>query len=351
MDTPQCRHVAVSMPHPTSGHERARRPAGAISPAKPLVAFSAVDTANVPLITPGTSQLRADAVWITIANWADALAARYGSSTIVTPTERLTGTEARRSVWTAGRTSSAPANAARARHHRILAKDARSLARGLRFRWSLDTPWGAPTPYVWQHHDLFQTAGFRLADTTGCPLVLFVDAPQIWESERWGVRRPLWGRCAERVGESWQFGRADVVACVSQEVADAVLERGASERRVIITPCSADPERYQRAESRRDELDLRGRLVVGWVGSFRPFHNAEVLVRAVADATDGRDDVALLMVGDGPTRSSCEALAHDLGVTARFVGSVPNEEVPDYLATMTSAPSSASPGAISTTPR
>jgi glycosyltransferase involved in cell wall biosynthesis len=119
---------------------------------------------------------------------------------------------------------------------------------------------------------------------------------------------------------------------VSDEVAEAVIARGAAPERVIVTPCTADSIR--RAVPRRDlrrEWGLGDEVVVGWVGSFRPFHQAEAIVRAVA-ALQTKQPPVLLMVGDGPTRSQCEALAQRLGLRrALFPGAVPHTEIPEHL--------------------
>jgi glycosyltransferase involved in cell wall biosynthesis len=100
-------------------------------------------------------------------------------------------------------------------------------------------------------------------------------------------------------------------------------------------PCTADLVR--RAEPRRDlrrELELEDAVVVGWVGSFRRFHHADMIVRAVAEV-QRIGAVALLMVGDGATRENCVAQAEELGVRhAVFTGAVPHDQIVDHLAAM-----------------
>ena len=196
----------------------------------------------------------------------------------------------------------------------------------------------APTSellFIWQYHSLFQRAGIAIADQSDSPLVLYVAAPQVWEAASWGVKRPLWGRLVERFGESPQFARADLVACLSEEVAEATVALGASSDRVIITPCTADG--FRKGPSligMRENLGLAETAVIGWVGSFRPFHNAEMLVRTVAKLQVERD-VALIMIGDGPTRQVCVDLVADLDVRrVIFTGPVRHDQIANFLAVM-----------------
>ena len=290
---------------------------------------------GVVFVTPAPRMLQAGAVWVTINNWLEACRLRWGETVVVTPDGVLAEEEVRRTAWGVGSGMAPPR---RRRPHlpselETMAKDARSLVRMARFHRSVRSESPPVDPvFVWQHHDLFQQAGFALARRYRCPAILFVDAPQVWESRKWGIRRPGWGNLVERWGERPQFRRADLVACVSDEVAEAVIARGAAPERVIVTPCTADSIR--RAVPRRDlrrEWGLDQEVVVGWIGSFRPFHQAEAIVRAVA-ALQTKQPPVLLMVGDGPTRSQCEALAQRLGVVrALFPGAVPHTEMVDYL--------------------
>ena len=80
--------------------------------------------------------------------------------------------------------------------------------------------------FVWQHHDLFHRWGLDAAHRLGVPSVLFVDAPQVWEAKKWGVNRPIWGPWLERLMESPTLSDASLVACVSEDVRDAVARAG-----------------------------------------------------------------------------------------------------------------------------
>jgi glycosyltransferase involved in cell wall biosynthesis len=82
----------------------------------------------------------------------------------------------------------------------------------------------------------------------------------------------------------------------------------------------------------RDELGLGEGFVVGYSGSFKPWHGLETLVGA-ADRLRHRE-VKFLLVGDGPRRQAIERDVERRGLHGRFVftGSVPYADVPRLLA-------------------
>ena len=298
----------------------------------------------VPLVVPSRSVLRADAVWITIANWAAAVAERYGGSEILSGSDSYTAGDVRSFAFSAGpiRDVSPATRIPRATKH--LPSWSKELAKDTRWWFSGRQPHSAAieqfkaAPFVWQHHDRFHTRGRELADELGVPLVHFVDAPQIWEAERWGISRGPFGRIVERFGEAPQATAADVVACVSDEVAAAVVARlGVDESRVLVTPCTVEVARFAGQsvpDLRADHLEIPpDSVIVGWIGSFRPFHAVELLVEAFAEAARIEKNLHLVLAGDGPTRAQVEARLSGLGLSGQvtFLGQVAYNAVPDVL--------------------
>jgi len=82
----------------------------------------------------------------------------------------------------------------------------------------------------------------------------------------------------------------------------------------------------------RERHGLGDGFVVGYSGSFKPWHGVDVLIEAAAELGDR--PVRFLMVGDGPLRVELQARCAALGLADRFVftGSVPYDQVPRELA-------------------
>jgi glycosyltransferase involved in cell wall biosynthesis len=288
------------------------------------------------------------ASWVSTAGWARAARRVLGEVWIATPAGLVDPDEARRRA-SHPRLSTVATPSWRRRlptPAKIAAKDLRQFRRARHFTVNPDGPWrDHDIRFVWQRHDLFQTAGLQLARSLQVPSVVFVPATLVWESAQWEVRRPGWATWLERFGEAPALRGADLVACGSDVVAEQVHRLGVKDERILITPTGVDLNLFEPKpgpSAIRDELGLRERFVVGWVGSFRRFHALEQAVDAVARM----ENAVLLMVGDGPERARIRRLARDRGVTAKFTGTVPHAELPDYLAAMDVALVLASPGQV-----
>jgi glycosyltransferase involved in cell wall biosynthesis len=78
--------------------------------------------------------------------------------------------------------------------------------------------------------------------------------------------------------------------------------------------------------------------VIGFIGTFGKWHGAEVLAKAfgllLRDFPGYRQEVRLLMIGDGATLPSVKENLRDFGATeyAILTGLVPQEKGPEYLA-------------------
>lgn len=77
-----------------------------------------------------------------------------------------------------------------------------------------------------------------------------------------------------------------------------------------------------------------GASVVVFSSSFRPWHGAELLVRAAVRVLERSPNTFFLLLGAGPMLGKVKQHAEELGVAARLhcTGAVPYEEMPHYLA-------------------
>ncbi len=281
------------------------------------------------------------AAYLSTAGWAAAAERVVGGAWIACPAGTIDPAEARR-IGSRPAPTSAPGRAGPALRFvpapaKTLAKDVRRHRQARAFHVDPAGPWaGTHLDFVWQRHELFQTAGLELARALGRPSVLFAPATAVWEAERWGTHRPGWRRLAERLGERPALTTADVVACGAPEVAEQALRMGTDPERIVITPTGVDLDLFDPVcdgvarAAQRDRLGLTDRFVVGWVGSFRPFHSLDRAVDAVA----GIEQTTLLLVGDGPERPAIEAQARQRGVHLVCTGTVDHADLPGHLAAM-----------------
>jgi glycosyltransferase involved in cell wall biosynthesis len=183
--------------------------------------------------------------------------------------------------------------------------------------------------FIYQRHSPFLVAGAELSRLREVPLVLEWNASEVWVRDNWQTTLPV-ERILDRLlvaTERAVVADATIVAAVSRVAADMALDAGASQAQTLVLPNAVDVEYVDRSVNGGSPPDARRGPVLGWAGSFGPWHGAEVVVRALARLPT---DVRLLMIGDGDERGSCESLAASLGVADRveWTGAIPR---PDAL--------------------
>lgn len=191
--------------------------------------------------------------------------------------------------------------------------------------------------FIYERYSLWGTAGGRLARKWSIPLVLEVNSPLTYEEQyyRDGIAFPRLARWAE--SHIWR--RADLLIAVSQAFYSHFEEARVAHEKVRILPNAVDTSLFRIGAPDglpRSCMNLDGRFVVGFVGSFKAWHGVEFLFKAFARLR-GEDPIYhLLLVGDGPIRTALENETRRLGLqeAVTFVGSVPHEDVPRYLAVM-----------------
>ncbi|HJT75931.1 MAG TPA: glycosyltransferase family 4 protein [Gemmataceae bacterium] len=202
----------------------------------------------------------------------------------------------------------------------------RNLARAIR-RFRPD--------FLYERYALNTVAGAWVSRRFGVPLLLEVNSPLAEEKRRLG-QLVLHG-LARRL-ENDTLRQATRVLAVTGVLRRTLIEQaGLDPERVLVVQNGVRPEAFDRPaaerEARRQALDLRGRLLVGAVGFFRPWHGIDLLLRCVARNPVLRERVHVLLVGENPGLPE-EAARLGIAGQVTFAGSVPHAEVPSYLAAM-----------------
>jgi glycosyltransferase involved in cell wall biosynthesis/SAM-dependent methyltransferase len=193
--------------------------------------------------------------------------------------------------------------------------------------------------FIYQRYSLNNYAGVKLARRCGVPFVLEYNGSEIWVNRNWGT--PLKYEWLSARIEVLNLAAADLVVVVSRPLKDDLVSRGVAAEKVLVNPNGVDPDRYSPdvdGSAVRRRYDLADKTVVGFIGTFGPWHGAEVLAEAFGRlltlAPAYRDRVRLLLVGDGNRMGQVrEALArYRVGDAAVLTGLVPQAEGPVHLA-------------------
>jgi glycosyltransferase involved in cell wall biosynthesis len=194
--------------------------------------------------------------------------------------------------------------------------------------------------FVYQRQSLNDVSGALIAARLGVPLVIEYNGSEVWSSRYWGNSRLTFARVSSRLEDAC-FAQADLIVVVSQPLREELVARGVPAEKVLVNPNGVDPDRYSptrftpgETAATRAELGVPdGAVVVGFVGTFSPWHGVDVLAKAIPEAVRG-GDVRFLLIGDGPLLAFLRRDVDAAGASASVVytGLVPQHETPRLLA-------------------
>jgi glycosyltransferase involved in cell wall biosynthesis len=192
---------------------------------------------------------------------------------------------------------------------------------------------------IYQRASLFNYSGAYLAAKWNIPLVLEYNGSEIWVAENWGV--PLQhSRWATRI-ETAVLEAAYAIVVISEPLKRELVSRGIDAGKILVNPNGVDPCRFNPDRLQEQRAQIRSRfginpdkIVVGFIGTFGPWHGSSVLARSIGPVVERSPRAHFLMIGDGKmlpeTRSIIEAAGVSSHVT--FTGLVPQVDGPAYLA-------------------
>ena len=134
----------------------------------------------------------------------------------------------------------------------------------------------------------------------------------------------------ERI-ELRMYRDADAVVSVTDAFKFDLVKRGTAEAKIHVVRNGVDMSKYTprpKDEAWLDRYDLRGKFVVGYLGTHGMAHALEKVVEAAALLAH-RQDIVFLFAGSGAKRAEVEEQVRTLGLTnVRLVPSQPKSEMP-----------------------
>lgn len=209
-------------------------------------------------------------------------------------------------------------------------REQRALVANDYLRAALDS--AGPFDLVYERYSLWSFAGMEYARQTNTPGLLEVNAPLIEEQAEYRGLVDQAG--AEQVAKQ-AFGAATALLAVSEGVAAYLRNRPETQERVHVIPNGVNPYRFPENLAAIDSASTH-QFTIGFVGTLKPWHGLETLVKAFATLHRRHPDTRLLIVGDGPQRTELETklATYALSHAAHFTGAIAPDEVPGWLASM-----------------
>lgn len=177
----------------------------------------------------------------------------------------------------------------------------------------------------------------------GLPFVYEVRG--LWEITE-ASDKPGWEQ-TERYAQQVHFEtlvatEADAVLAITEETRAELVSRGVPATKISLAPNAVDTDGYlplpkDEAYARQKQINI-DRPVIGFAGSMVTYEGLHLLLEAAAmlaeqEDQDNEPGFQVVLAGSGRAEDSLKSLAQDLGIgdRVRFVGRVPNTEIPRLL--------------------
>ena len=192
---------------------------------------------------------------------------------------------------------------------------------------------------VLTRYQLYYGSSVAAAQRHGVPSILWVHSPAAYEQRKYVKKYFQIPRLAEW-SEEKTLQKADKLIFVSEELKEFFPKEIAENGKVEVIPNGVDPEKFSPSldgGNLRTRFPLSHPVILGFVGSFSPWHGIEGLKLWMNHVLTRFENTCFLLVGDGPRRKDLEEFVRRGGWDPRrvwFTGQIEHAQVPHYTAAM-----------------
>jgi glycosyltransferase involved in cell wall biosynthesis len=191
---------------------------------------------------------------------------------------------------------------------------------------------------LYERYWFLNYGGVMAARWLNIPLVIEVNGDLVPEYEQLGIElSAMQWRVIRRINK-WILTEADHVITVSEPLRQRLLDEWqVAPARVTTVHNGANVDLFARrllpAARLKVRYGLDGGPLIVFVGTFKPWHGLDLLIRAFGQMAPAHPQARLVLVGDGPMREQMAqtAVNHNIAKRVIFTGMVPHEEVASLL--------------------
>ncbi|MBI4846002.1 MAG: glycosyltransferase family 4 protein [Candidatus Omnitrophica bacterium] len=188
--------------------------------------------------------------------------------------------------------------------------------------------------FIYERYAFLNLAGTAIAGIFKKPLFLEVNFTT--KTEVYPKRSGFFS-FLEKMFENNAFRRAALIIVISDELKESIACGGIEKGKIIVLPNAVNLEQFKNFEKSKKvmaELNLDEKeKIVGFVGSFYPWHGLDFLLDAFKMVLKDMKNVKLLLLGDGQMAEHLKARVEkeDMNGAVIFTGRVGQDFLQDYM--------------------
>ncbi len=186
---------------------------------------------------------------------------------------------------------------------------------------------------IYERYALFNCAGVVAARMLRIPIILEVNSPLALEENRESGMKML---ALASWMEKQVCNASTKTIVVTGALKKIMISFGVQPDKLVVVSNGVNPDSFTVGVADPalvQKFSLAGRVVIGFVGWFRPWHGLDLLIEAFAKAGLHSKNTVMLLIGDGPARADLERLVSklDLAQHILFTGALSHDAVPAHL--------------------
>lgn len=189
---------------------------------------------------------------------------------------------------------------------------------------------------IYQRYGRNNYTGVLLAEKLNVPCIIEYNGSELWMTDNWGGKI-RYRKTTEEI-ELAVFNAADLIVGNAQALKDELVKRGIQPEKIVVIPNGVDPVKFNPSINGKDVRNKYGLaendIVVSFVGTFGPWHGADVLAHSIKKVVSKRPNVKFMFVGNGGGMAKVQKIVESDGVSnfVIYTGAIPQNIAPYYLA-------------------
>lgn len=178
----------------------------------------------------------------------------------------------------------------------------------------------------------------RAARKLGLPV--FYEIRAFWEDaavDHGTYKENSWKYKLTKALETWVCKKVDQVITICNGLKNDLIERGIHSGKISVVFNGVNPDDFRPVPADsdfRDTWNLKGKQIIGFLGSFYRYEGLDLLVEAFSKVAAKHPDSILLLVGGGEMEKELreQVATLQLGHQVVMTGRIPHEKVPGVYA-------------------